>query len=80
MQQTLRLGQVVQPSVLSRVERTVKYWRASFDKKVRESEFCQVLDITPELFTLRGLAFTACVGVVIILLFGLFEWLEGGAL
>lgn len=80
MQQTLRLGQVVQPSILSKVEGIVKNWRAKFDRKVRESEFCQVLDITPELFTLQGLAITTIVGVVTILLFGLFEWLEGGAL
>lgn len=77
MQQTLQLGQV-QPSVLSQVKAVVKNWRAKFDRKVRESEFCQVLDITPELFTLQGLAITTIVGVVIILLSGLFEWLEGG--
>lgn len=80
MQQTINLGQVVQPSVLSRVESTVKNLRARFDRKIEQSEFCQVLGITPWHFSLQGLAVTAFVGLVIILICGLAEWLEGGAL
>ena len=77
--QVIQLGQV-QPSILSRVVRIVKNWRTKFDQKVMESEFCQVLGITPWHFSLQGLAVTAFVGLVIILVCGVAEWLEGGAL
>ena len=54
--------------------------RARFERALQGSEFCQVLGITPWLFSLQGLAFTAFVGLVIIMVCGLAEWLEGGAL
>ena len=79
MQQTINVGQV-QPSVLSQVGAAVKNMRAAFDRKVEDSEFCQVLGITPWHFSLQGLAVTAFVGLVIILICGLAGWLEGGAL
>ena len=78
MQNSIQLRQV-QPSVLSIVGRIVKNLKAKFDQKVEESEFCQVLGITPWHFSLQGLAVTAFVGLVIILICGLAEWLEGGA-
>lgn len=80
MQQTIQIGQVVQPSVLSRAESAVKNLRARFDRKIEQSEFCQVLGFTPWHFTLQGLAVTAFVGLVIFVLCGLAGWLEGGAL
>lgn len=80
MQKTLQVGQVVQPSVLSKVERIVKNWRVSFDRSIEQSEFCRVLGFTPWHFSLRGLAVTAAIGLVIILVCGVAEWLEGGAL
>ena len=81
MQQTIQLGQV-QPSVLSRVGRVVKYWRARFDRAIEQSEFCQIAGFTPWHFSLQGLAFTAFVGLVIIMVCGVAEWLcqEGGGL
>ena len=79
MQQTIQLGQV-QPSVLSQVKAAVKNWRTKFDQAVEQSEFCQVLGITPWHFTLEGVAVTLLFGLVIILVCGLAEWLEGGAL
>ena len=79
MQQTIQIGQV-QPSILSMVGRIVKNLKVAFDRKIEESEFCQVLGITPWHFSLQGLAVTAFVGLVIILICGLAEWLEGGAL
>lgn len=78
MQQTIQIGQV-QPTVLSMVGRIVKNLKARFDRKVEESEFCQVLGITPWHFSLQGLAVTAFVGLVIIMVCGLAGWLEGGA-
>ena len=79
MQQTIQLGQV-QPSVLSQVKAVVKNWRAKFDQAVGQSEFCQVLGFTPWHFSRQGLAATAFVGLVIILVCGVAGWLEGGAL
>lgn len=79
MQQTLQLGQV-QPSVLSQVKAVVKNWRAKFDQAIEQSEFCQVLGITPWHFTLQGVAVTLLVGLALVVVCGVAEWLEGGAL
>ena len=81
MQQTIQLGQVVQPSVLSRVEGIVKNWRERFDSKIEQSGFCQVLGIRPWHFTLQGLAVTAFTGLVIFMVCGFAGWLsqKGGA-
>ena len=49
------------------------------DRKIEESQFCQILGITPWHFSLQGLTVTAFVGMVIILICSLAEWLEGGA-
>ena len=54
--------------------------RSRFDAAVEESDFCQVLGITPWHFTLEGVAVTAALGAAIVLVCGLAEWLEGGAL
>ena len=78
MQQTIQIGQV-QPSILSMVGRIVKNLKVAFDRKVEDSEFCQVLGITPWHFSLQGLAVTAFIGMVLFLVCGLAEWLEGGA-
>ena len=78
MQQTINVGQV-QPSVLSIVGRIVKNMKAKFDQKVEESEFCQVLGITPWHFSLQGLAVTAAIFLVLLVVCGVAEWLEGGA-
>ena len=79
MQQTIQIGQV-QPSVLSQVKAVVKNWRAKFDQAIEQSEFCQVLGITPWHFTLQGVAVSLLFGLLIILVCGVAEWLEGGAL
>lgn len=79
MQQTIQIGQV-QPSVLSQVKAVVKNWRAKFDQAIEQSEFCQVLGITPWHFTLQGVAVTLLVGLALVLVCGVAEWLEGGAL
>ena len=77
MQQTIQIGQV-QPSVLSQVKAAVKSMKERFDRKVEQSEFCQVLGFTPWHFSWQGLAATAFVGLVIILVCGVAGWLEGG--
>ena len=74
MQQTIQLGQV-QPSILSRVERTVKNWRVRFDRAVEQSQFCQIAGFTPWHFSLQGLAFTALFGLLVMLVCGLPELL-----
>jgi hypothetical protein len=79
MQQTIQLGQV-QPSVLSQVKAVVKNWRAKFDQAIMQSEFCQVLGITPWHFTLQGVAVTLLLFLVLVVVCGVAEWLEGGAL
>jgi len=78
MQQTIQLGQV-QPSVLSQVKAVVKNWRAKFDQAIEQSEFCQVLGITPWHFTLQGVAVTLLLFLVLVVVCGVAEWLEGGA-
>ena len=79
MQQTVSVGQV-QPSVLSIVGRIVKNLKAKFDQKIFDSELCQVLGITPWHFSLQGLAYTAALFLIILVVCGVAEWLEGGAL
>lgn len=79
MQTAFQIGQV-QPSILSRLESIVKNLKARFDRSVRDSEFCQVLGITPWHFSLQGLAVTALLFIVLVVVCGLAEWLEGGAL
>ena len=74
MQQTIQLGQV-QPSVLSNVERIVKNCKAWLNAK---SETFSAL--CGEKFTHKEvlLAHAAC--VLLIVVCGVAEWLEGGAL
>ena len=78
MQQTIQLGQV-QPSVLSQVKAVVKSLKTKVDNKVNESEFCQVLGITPWHYSLQGIAVTAAVFVLILMVCGFAEWLNGSA-
>ena len=80
MQQTILLGQMVQPSVLSKVAAVVKNLKTMVDNKVNESEFCQVLGITPWHYSLQGIAVTAAVFVIILMVCGIAEWLNGSAL
>ena len=80
MQQTIQIGQMVQPSVLSQVKAVVKSLKAKVDNKVNESEFCQVLGITPWHYSLQGIAVTAAVFVIILMVCGFAEWLNGSAL
>lgn len=81
MQKTIIVGQV-QPSILSMVERIVKNLRAKFDQKVEESRFCQVIGVTPQFFSLQGLAAVVVTFLVIVVTCGLAEWLcqKGGAI
>lgn len=79
MQQTIQLGQV-QPSVFSQVKAVVKNWRAKFDQAIEQSEFCQMLGITPWHFTLQGVAVSLLLFLVLVVVCGVAEWLEGGAL
>ena len=79
MQTAIQVGQV-RPSVLSRLERTVKNLKARFDRAVCDSEFCRVLGITPWHFSLQGLAVTVAVFLILAVVCGVAEWLEGGAL
>ncbi len=80
MQQTIQIGQVYQPSMLSQVKAFVKNLKTMVDNKVNESEFCQVLGITPWHYSLQGIAVTAAVFVLIIMVCGFAEWLNGCAL
>lgn len=52
---------------------------ASFKRKISDSELCQVLGITPWHFSLQGLAYTAALFLVLLVVCGVAEWLEGGA-
>ena len=82
MQQTIQIGQV-QPSILSRVERTVKNlrerkqaWCARMYQRTSENEFLRVIGV-PLLFTpVAPYAWAAVLGLV--LLCGVAGWLEGG--
>ncbi len=78
MQTAFQIGQV-QPSMLSRLGSIVKNLKARFDRSVYDSEFCQVLGITPWHFSLQGLAVSTLLFLVIVVVCGLAEWLEGGA-
>jgi len=79
MQQTIQLGQMAQPSVLLQVKVIVKNLKTMVDNKVNESEFCQVLGITPWHYSLQGIAVTAAVFVLILIVCGFAEWLNGSA-
>ena len=69
---------MVQPSMFSQVKVIVKNLKTKVDNKVNESEFCQVLGITPWHYSLQGIAVTAAVFVIIIMVCGFAEWLSGG--
>ena len=77
MQNVIQIGQA-QPTVLQQLETRVKSMRQKFDQKVLDSEFCQVLGISPMHFSLQGLAVTAALFLVILVVCGVAEWLEGG--
>ena len=82
MQQTIQIWQV-QPSILFRVERTVKNlrerkqaWCARMYQRTSENEFLRVIGV-PLLFTpVAPYAWAAVLGLV--LLCGVAGWLEGG--
>jgi len=78
MQTTVNLGQVVQPTVLSKVERIVKNLSEKIDRKVSESEFCQVLGITPWHLSLEAVKVALAILLVIAITCGIAEWLEMG--
>ena len=83
MQQTIQIGQVAQPSVLSQVEAAVKSlkerkqaWCVRMFERTSESEFLRVLGV-PLLFTpFAPYAWAAVLGLVLV--YGVAEWLEGG--
>lgn len=66
--------------MLSRLESIVKNLKARFDRSVYDSEFCQVLGITPMHFSLQGLKVTVALFLILLVICGIAEWLEGGAL
>ena len=82
MQQTIQIGQV-QPSILSRVERTVKNlrerkqaWCARMYQRTSENELLRVIGV-PLLFTpVAPYAWAAVLGLVLVC--GVAGWLEGG--
>lgn len=76
MQTTVNLGQVVQPTVLSKVERIVKNLSEKIDRKVSESEFCQVLGITPWHLSLEGVKVALAILFLIAVTCGIAEMLE----
>ena len=76
MQKTVNLGQAVQPTVLSKAERIVKNLSEKIDRKVSESEFCQVLGITPWHFTLEGVKVALAILLMIAMVCGIAEMLE----
>ena len=77
MNQAIQIGQV-QPSVLSKVESTVKNLKARLQQKVTDSEFCCVIGL-PLLFEpVASVMWAVTIGFVLLL--GLAGWLEGGAL
>lgn len=84
MQQTLRLGQVAQPSVLAQVAAAVKSlkrkkqaWCARMAERTAQNEFLRVLGV-PVLFMPIAALWAVVIGFV--LLCGVAGWLEGGAL
>ena len=78
MQNSIQLRQA-QPTVLQQLETLAKSMRRKFDRKVADSELCQVLGITPMHFSLQGLAISAALFLTILLVCGVAEGLEGGA-
>ena len=84
MQQTIQIGQV-QPSVLSQLKALVKNmrerkqaWCERMFERTSKNEFLSVIGV-PMLFTpIAPLAWAAVLGLVLIC--GVAEWLEGGAL
>ena len=78
MQNVIQIGQA-QPTVLQQLETRVKSMRQKFDQAVWDSEFCQVLGITPMHFSLQGVAITAALFLILLMVCGVAEWLEGGA-
>ena len=76
MQKTVNLGQVVQPTVLSKVERIVKNLSEKIDRKVSDSEFCQVLGISPWHLTLEGMKVAFAILLMIAMVCGIAEMLE----
>ena len=80
MQKTVNLGQAVQPTVLSKVERIVKNLSEKIDRKVSDSEFCQVLGISPWHLALEGVKVALAILLMIAMVCGIAEYLEmGGA-
>lgn len=79
MQNSIQLRQA-QPTVLQQLETLVKSMRQKFDQKISDSELCQVLGITPMHFSLQGLAYTAALFLVLLVVCGVAEWLDGGRL
>ena len=84
MQNAIQLGQV-QPSVLSKVETAVKNlkkWLSAKKQllwlKSEQNELCRIMCV-PVLFSpIAPLIWAAVIGLVVMC--GLAEWLEGGAL
>ena len=76
MQKTVNLGQAVQPTVLSKVERIVKNLSEKIDRKVSASEFCQVLGISPWHLTLEGMKVAFAILLMIAMVCGIAEMLE----
>jgi hypothetical protein len=83
MQQTINVGQV-QPSVLSKVERIVKNWKAwlsvkrqQLHAKSMENEFCRVIGVPVLFMPIAKVLWLGVIGFVI--LCGVAGWLEGGA-
>ena len=77
MQQTRQFGQVVQPTVPSRVERIVKNLRAWWLSESRT--FTALCGSEGDVFT-HGDVVLANIGVaVFVVILGLAGWLEGGA-
>ena len=69
---------MVQPSMFSQVKVIVKNLKTKVDNKVNESEFCQVLGITPWHYSLQGIAATMAMFFIILFVCGIAEWLSGG--
>ena len=76
MQNSIQLRQA-QPTMLQQLETLVKSMRQKFDQKIFDSELCQVLGITPWHFSLQGLAYTAALFLVLLVVCGVAEWLDG---
>ena len=73
----MKIGQVAQPSLLSQMGAAVKSLKQNFDRKVDDSEFCQVLGITSWHFTWEGVRVAVALFLVILVVCGVAEWLDG---